>query len=92
MSASQNINRLILQIPKELDERISSDILATLELEATLRLARTALQKMKYALDLVSDDLAAAEDQFAEHFGRSVDFVKQAEFEAANALDELQVY
>ena len=66
-------------------------MLATLDVDAVLRMAQNLLQKMKIALDRIASDLHNADGDLVDNFLQSRDFVNAVVYEVTSAMREFQV-
>ena len=66
-------------------------MLATLDVDAVLRMTQNLLQKMKIALDRIASDLHNADGDLVDNFLQSRDFVNAVVYEVTSAMREFQV-
>lgn len=78
-------------MPKNLNESLAETVLATLDVDAVLRMAQNLLQKMKIALDRIASDLHNADGDLVDNFLQSRDFVNAVVYEVTSAMREFQV-
>ena len=80
------------QVPKRLNEEVNEAIKVSQIPNDFLPYANRLLQRIKIALDMITRDLANAEDtQFQELFGISADMVNQVLTEMRVAMEEMSV-
>ena len=78
-------------MPKNLNESLAETVLATLDVDAVLRMTQNLLQKMKIALDRIASDLHNADGDLVDNFLQSRDFVNAVVYEVTSAMREFQV-
>lgn len=78
-------------VPKNLNESLAETVLATLDVDAVLRMAQNLLQKMKIALDRIASDLHNADGDLVDNFLQSRDFVNAVVYEVTSAMREFQI-
>lgn len=74
-----------------MNESLAETVLATLDVDAVLRMAQNLLQKMKIALDRIASDLHNADGDLVDNFLQSRDFVNAVVYEVTSAMREFQV-
>ena len=74
-----------------MNESLAETVLATLDVDAVLRMTQNLLQKMKIALDRIASDLHNADGDLVDNFLQSRDFVNAVVYEVTSAMREFQV-